>query len=134
MVKTLSLPRVDTSPSRGPWVTCLPKVSCSPGIVLLGFVRGFESRVPLSLSPGAGMQSAVPTEPSKPLPHIILSRLKCLSVVQPYGQRHSTSGDNVFQECLFLLIPGAQLLLTRRRGLLFLLGSKSVLSWSAGGH
>ena len=61
---------------RGPQATCLPKISLSPGIVLLVFVWGFDSRIPLSLSPGDGRQHAISTGFSKPLPSVVLCQLQ----------------------------------------------------------
>ena len=106
IAKTLSLPRVNTSPLSGPQVTCLPKISWSLGIVLLGFGL-FEGSAhvfhfPWALGTVGSMQ--YPPDFQSPCQLLYCLSYKCQSIVQPYVQRHSISGDNVFQEPWFILL------------------------------
>lgn len=106
IAKTLSLPRVNTSPLKGPQVTCLPKISWSPGIVLLGFVL-FEGSAhvfhfPWALGTVGSMQ--YPPDFQSPCQLLYCLSYNCQFIVRPYGQRHSISGDSVFQEPWFILL------------------------------
>lgn len=96
MVKTLSLPGLNTSPLRGPQVTCLPKINWSLGIVLLGFAWGFSLCVSLSLSSRDSRKYVIPTRFSKPLPTVVLPQLQ----MPVHSLTLSSEAFHIWRQCL----------------------------------
>ena len=75
---TLSIPWVNISPWRVPWVIYLPIVSWYPDLVWLGFVWRLCSYSLLPLNSGGSRQYAISTQSSNHLPPLVLSQLQLL--------------------------------------------------------